>query len=156
MTSLTLEKAVRRANENLALINLVLSMHSHRDRKGYRWVFAPWFNRHNRAGWAKRANVIASIWFGRSLQDAEIVHHRDGNKDNDSPQNLEIIEYGEHSRIEVKARWEAGKMKGACKNGRWSKRHESCVKCKTIERRHQGRGLCSLCYQRIISPTSKC
>lgn len=33
----------------------------------------------------------------------------------------------------------------------WAKKHEKCVKCGTIKKRHVGKGLCVLCYYKIWS-----
>lgn len=35
---------------------------------------------------------------GRKLKPNEVVHHKDGNKKNNSPDNLEVLEWSEHSR----------------------------------------------------------
>ena len=35
----------------------------------------------------------------RKLEDDEIVHHKDGNKRNNSPYNLEVMTLSEHSRM---------------------------------------------------------
>lgn len=42
--------------------------------------------------------VVAEEMLGRKLLAGEIVHHRDGNKSNNSPANLEVITQGEHMR----------------------------------------------------------
>ena len=42
--------------------------------------------------------VVAENTLGRLLKPDEIVHHRDGNKGNDDPSNLEVIINAEHSR----------------------------------------------------------
>lgn len=36
---------------------------------------------------------------GRSLQPGEIVHHIDGNKRNNSPENLMVMTQSEHARL---------------------------------------------------------
>ncbi|MCL2194338.1 MAG: HNH endonuclease [Oscillospiraceae bacterium] len=42
---------------------------------------------------------IAEQMLGRSLRDGEIVHHRDGNKRNNDPANLEVLpSQAEHAR----------------------------------------------------------
>ena len=147
MTALSIKKQQRRTADKEMLIKSILAMHNHKDCKGYSRIFTPWFYKCDKRGWAKRANVVASIWYDIVLADGDVVHHRDGDKQNDRPKNLEVVEFGDHSRMEVKARWESGKMKANCKDGRWSLKHDRCVECGTVERRHQGHGLCSMCYQ---------
>lgn len=36
---------------------------------------------------------------GRPLHEWEDVHHKDGRKDNNAPENLEIIAHGEHTKL---------------------------------------------------------
>ena len=49
--------------------------------------------------------VVAEKLIGRRLLTHEIVHHRDGNKWNNSPENLEVMTQSEHVRIHNKERW---------------------------------------------------
>ena len=42
--------------------------------------------------------VMASV-LGRELRDDEIVHHRDGDKSNNDPRNLEIMSQAKHASI---------------------------------------------------------
>ena len=51
--------------------------------------------------------IVAEKMLGRPLRYGEVVHHRDGNKRNNSPENLEIFEsQAEH------ARWHSAHRKG--------------------------------------------
>ena len=45
----------------------------------------------------KQHRWIAEGILGRPLKEWEDVHHKDGNKLNNSPENLEVIEHGEHT-----------------------------------------------------------
>jgi hypothetical protein len=36
---------------------------------------------------------------GRSLQSSELVHHRDGNKENNAVSNLEVMTQSEHTKV---------------------------------------------------------
>jgi hypothetical protein len=42
--------------------------------------------------------VIAEQTLGRPLEKGEIVHHIDGNKKNNAPENLAVMRQGEHMR----------------------------------------------------------
>lgn len=49
--------------------------------------------------------VIAEQKLGRPLLPGEIVHHRDGDKWNNNPDNLEVMTQAEHARIHCMERW---------------------------------------------------
>ena len=77
---------------------------------------------------------------GRKLEHTEIVHHINGNKLDNRIENLEVMRLSDHLSYHKKG---ANK----CKNG-WAHKYEKCIKCGTRERKHRGRGLCTLCYSR--------
>jgi HNH endonuclease len=46
--------------------------------------------------------VVAELKIGRPLRPGEVVHHRDGNKANYAPSNIEVLgSQAEHARIHV-------------------------------------------------------
>jgi hypothetical protein len=49
--------------------------------------------------------VIAEQILGRPLEKGEIVHHKDGDKWNNSPDNLEVMTQSEHCTLHLKQRW---------------------------------------------------
>ena len=49
--------------------------------------------------------VVAEEMLGRKLLLGEIVHHKDGDKWNNSPDNLEVMTQAEHARIHCMERW---------------------------------------------------
>lgn len=46
--------------------------------------------------------VIAELMLGRKLKKGEIVHHKDHNKKNNHPSNLEVTTQSEHCKIHFK------------------------------------------------------
>ncbi|MGO4997812.1 HNH endonuclease [Oribacterium sp. Sow4_G1_1] len=50
--------------------------------------------------------VVAEQKLGRPLKKGEVVHHRDGNKYNNSPENLEVFpSQADHARYHNNLRW---------------------------------------------------
>lgn len=43
--------------------------------------------------------IVAEQMLGRPLRRDEIVHHKDGNKQNNNPSNLEVMTQSEHARL---------------------------------------------------------
>lgn len=60
-------------------------------------------------GYAYEHRVVAEAKFGRRLQGGEQVHHKDGNKQNNDPDNIEILTIAEH-RFEHR-KYDNGKKK---------------------------------------------
>lgn len=49
--------------------------------------------------------IIAAAKIGRPLKPDEDVHHKDGNKLNCSPNNLEVLGHKEHGCVSAKQHW---------------------------------------------------
>jgi len=46
----------------------------------------------------RRSRVVMASKLGRSILETELVHHIDEDKDNDHPDNLEVIDVAAHNR----------------------------------------------------------
>lgn len=71
------------------------------------------FNHHlaDVRGYAYEHRLVAEKILGRRLQEADVIHHKDGNKTNNSPGNLEILDRREHrNNHRVKKRVNALRM----------------------------------------------
>ena len=49
-------------------------------------------------------DLLMEQLLGRPLKPSEVVHHIDGNKRNNSPENLQLLERAEHSRLHASGR----------------------------------------------------
>ena len=56
--------------------------------------------------------VVAEEKIGRKLEKGEIVHHIDGDKWNNHPDNLEVMTQSEHARIHSHIRWHGKSSEG--------------------------------------------
>jgi hypothetical protein len=86
--------------------------------------------------WQYEHRIVAALMLGRRLRRTEIVHHKDDNGLNNEPENLEVCEWGAHTRHH-------------CRITTWTKKYPACRKCGAIHRRHAAKGFCSMCYQRL-------
>lgn len=65
------------------------------DQRGYRWLYVA----ENGKRVARREHrVIMESHLGRRLEPWEVVHHKDENPLNNDISNLEVVEFGEHTR----------------------------------------------------------
>lgn len=67
---------------------------------GYRYCRTkPTHPRANSAGLYPLHRVLVENRLGRLLAPGEVVHHKDGDKANDDPSNLEVMDSADHSRL---------------------------------------------------------
>ena len=66
--------------------------------KGYIWFLTSTHPRRTRRGYVKRAWLVAEEMLGRYLVPGELVHHKDGNRLNDSHGNIEVSTLEHHAR----------------------------------------------------------
>ena len=86
---------VRRANNRAAQIASTPSL------KG---SYAKHFGRHEH-------RVVAEQMLGRPLKRGEIVHHIDGDRRNNRPENLQVMTQSEHVKLHLSEMREARKLK---------------------------------------------
>jgi HNH endonuclease len=107
----------------------------HRDSRGYVLVRAPWHPHAMSGGYVlEHRLVVEQHWGAYFLEPEEVVHHKNGVKDDNRFENLQVLpSNAAHSLLHGR-------------NGRWTTLHAAGVECGTTERPHAGRGLCRGCY----------
>lgn len=76
--------------------------------KGKVYLFKGYNVTYNREGYPRlkrKAHAVAEEKLGRTLQKGEIVHHINGIKDDDRPENLAIITQSEHIKLHKPSQW---------------------------------------------------
>lgn len=67
--------------------------------KGNNTTYTKYYGKHEH-------RVVAERILGRTLRDGEIVHHRDGDKRNNNPENLVVFSsQSEHAKFHAEFRW---------------------------------------------------
>jgi len=66
------------------------------DDRGYKWVYV---TENGRRRARREHRVIVEESLGRRLEPWEIVHHKDGDQSNNNLDNLEVLEFGEHTTL---------------------------------------------------------
>ena len=68
--------------------------HGWTDKRGYRWIYVEENGR--RRAKREHRHVMEAV-IGRRLAPEEVVHHINGIKSDNRPENLEIVEWGVHT-----------------------------------------------------------
>lgn len=72
------------------------------DKNGYRLIHAPDHPFANSNGYVREHRLVMEEVLQRYLTPLEVVHHKDGNKLNNSPENLELFDKNaDHLRVEL-------------------------------------------------------
>lgn len=101
------------------------------DKDGYVLVKAPDHPNRDRHGYMREHRLVMESVLGRLLEAGEVVHHRDGDKQNNDPENLEVFAAnGEHlsmtlTGIRKNISPEGRERIRAAKRRYWQRRRES-------------------------------
>lgn len=77
--------------------------------------------------------MVIERLLGRKLDKDEVVHHIDGNRKNNHPDNLKVMPRDEHCRLHHQI-------------DKWAREYDECQNCGTTQRPHNARGYCAHCY----------
>lgn len=69
------------------------------DKDGYVLVYAPDHQWPRRGGYIREHVFVMENALSRRMKPGECVHHKDHDRQNNSVENLEIIQRGQHSKL---------------------------------------------------------
>lgn len=84
--------------------------HKKKRKDGYMCVYFPDHPRSSKSGYIMEHILVAEALLGRHLNDKECVHHRNGKRDDNRKENLEVMTKSQHMSFHLKERW--AKKKG--------------------------------------------
>lgn len=112
----------------------IMDLRCHYNRKGYAIISARGCPLARANGQMYRCRYVA--WaFGKLKHSEDVVHHRDFNKTNDHPDNLEVMSRGAHSRLHTRAMPEVQKEK--IRQSLLGRKHDE-KRRKAISKGHKG------------------
>ncbi len=77
----------------------------HKSKAGYFYIWKPNHPSAEKRGYVNRSILVAEEKIGRFLKRNERVHHINEIKDDDRPENLEIMTEREHKSLHAQKRW---------------------------------------------------
>jgi hypothetical protein len=83
----------------------------HISTRGYAYIRQPGHHRALKSGYVKRADLVAEQMIGRPLRDDEVVHHKNHDRLDDSPHNLQVLTESEHMALHARERKAAAQKK---------------------------------------------
>ena len=79
--------------------------HTKKHNGGYVLAYAPKHPRAHKDGYVMLHTVIMERAIGRYLNEGEVVHHINRNKEDNRLENLRLMDKKEHMRMHMKERW---------------------------------------------------
>ena len=112
---------------------------------GYVWKYAPTHPRAKSHGAHVFEHIlVAEHTLGRYLTSQEVVHHINGIRNDNRPENLVVLTRATHILEHLPYKL----------HGKWSHQYgTACRECKTKDRRHWSKGLCKRCYVKQFRPS---
>lgn len=92
------------------------------DQHGYVILWDPTHHLANKTGYVKEHRLVMEQKIGRKLKKEEVVHHKNGIKDDNHPENLDIMTLSKHAahHAEELRDWQSGYMAALRRTRKWS------------------------------------
>ena len=81
-------------------------------KDGYISIYFPDHPKSNKEGYIMEHILVMECVIGRWLEENEVVHHINGNRQDNRKENLQLMTSKEHARFHMKKRWEEKKKGG--------------------------------------------